>query len=426
MLLVGLPKELIRHICSYLPCESALEFILVCRSTYQACDDWTVWRTVAIRSGGYISPVFIPTIGNQSAWKQYVIAATKAEDCDGHWTTRDLEDWLPQVVALGHPTVLQGQTSSLMQLYNLSLHDPAPAQNSCLTPPGTAVTFNTLSLHTWHLAQAAAFTVSVHYLAMQTLGEDCGELLCAVPWLPTNSPDFDQSNAEMLKKLTTIQHALANRVVGFFAARLRLARSTTSCKDGIYDPPSATTIPFSRQMSLPIPFMGEGLEDFCQCHLPAMADPRFITGDLWTGCMGFFSNHLAYGSGFNSIGGNSWDGIHHPEHDEIGDYPNGRSFEGIVRFELVSETNTSYTLQSNNFYSEGDLHRVRLDIIRKTGQLTMRHWNRMQVHHNFTDYFMITDGVITPFGIVSHMSSPGRWLWLWKLDWSAGPSKKET
>jgi hypothetical protein len=246
---------------------------------------------------------------------------------------------------------------------------------------------------------------------MQAPIEDCSEVLLSVPWVPTNSSEFDPSDQEKQKKLVAIQHALANRIVGFFCVRLRLYRITTPCQDGLYGPPSALTIPFFRQMNLPVPFIENSLESFCKCDLPAMADPTFITKDQWTGCTGLFDNPLGYP--FNAIGGQHAGGFEHPPLSaRPGTYPNGRAFEGVVRFQLVRENNISYTLQSNNFHSEVELHRIRLDITRETGQLTMHHWHRMR-----TD-FMTTYGVITPFGIVSHFNLRSIWLWLWKVEWS--------
>jgi hypothetical protein len=197
----GLPKELIRQICSCLPCESALRFTFVCRFIYQACDDWTVWQTVATRSGRWMSSLSIPISGNRNAWKRYVVAAAKAEVNFGNWTLRDLDEWLPQVAALCHPAVLEGQTSSLMQLYELTLHDPALKQFCESSLSGESRDFEKLSIHAWQRAQAAAFSASVHYLSLQAPGEECGPLACTVPWLPTSSLDPDQLTKKSSRSL---------------------------------------------------------------------------------------------------------------------------------------------------------------------------------------------------------------------------------
>jgi hypothetical protein len=421
----GLPKELIRQICSCLPCESALRFTFVCRFIYQACDDWTVWRTVVTRNGRYIGALTTPASGDRDAWKQYVIAAAKAEGNSRNWRLQDLEEWFPQAAALCHPAILEGQTSSLMQLYGLALHDSTLGDGCESTPSRFNYDFKNLSTHTWQLVQAAAFSLSMHYLAIQVPSEECDELARAVPWLPTNPPEIEQTNTEETKKIAVIQHALANRIVGFLGARFSLTRATIPREPAIFDPPSATTIPFSRQMNLPLPFKPNSLESFCQCHLPAMADPRFMTDGPWTGTFGHLNSYPPGSVGFNSIGGPHWDGyIGYGGGDPMGWYPHGRSFEGVVRFELVHEDDTSYTLQSNNFHSQGDQHRIRLDVTRETGQLTMNHWHRMQGYGNVPAHFPPTDGVLTPFGIVSHIQRH-IWLWLWKVDWSAGTPEEE-
>ena len=45
-MLGDLPLEVLRHICTNLSPEAALSFAHSCRNTYQACDDWIVWRSI--------------------------------------------------------------------------------------------------------------------------------------------------------------------------------------------------------------------------------------------------------------------------------------------------------------------------------------------------------------------------------------------
>jgi hypothetical protein len=181
-------------------------------------------------------------------------------------------------------------------------------------------------------------------------------------------------------------------------------------------------------MRLPVPFAEKGLETFCQCHLPTMNDPKFITDGPWTGTTGLLRTYPENDPTFISIGGIHSDGFDRPNLPASpGSYPNGRAFEGAVRFKLIREDDASYTLQSNNFHSEADLHRIRLDVDKTTGQLTMQHWHRFDAW--LGRELPKTDGVITPFGIVTHINAPGSlglWMWLWKVEWSADIYEEES
>ena len=90
LLLCSLPKELLRQICSYLPCPSALDFLLVCRTTYRDCDDWTVWREIARRDIARHATLVISDMGARDWWKRYVVAAIKAIRALGDWKVQDL------------------------------------------------------------------------------------------------------------------------------------------------------------------------------------------------------------------------------------------------------------------------------------------------------------------------------------------------
>jgi hypothetical protein len=168
-------------------------------------------------------------------------------------------------------------------------------------------------------------------------------------------------------------------------------------------------------MSLPQPFSPMSIENFATCHLATMADPSFFIESTWIGCFCVLGD---YGLPFNAIGGRWADTVSSPEDTNsptalAGTFPHGRGFESVIRFRVVGKAgNGSYQLQSNNFYSEAELHNLRITVHRETGYLTIHHWHRMNPD------FMITEGVITPFGVVSWLQLQGRWMWLWRVDWS--------
>jgi hypothetical protein len=425
VLFTRLPKELLRQISSNLPCQSALDLLLVSRYVYLACNDWTVWQAVAAQhlpNLRYPGSLAEPNTTSTQGWKRFAIAAAKAERSAGRWTIKDLREWMLQLAALGHPSIVQSDDPSLDQLYSTTLFNPTSAQTNESHPSVTVESVQKSTLQTWQLAQAAAFTITMRYLSIPAPSQSCSAVdLQSVPWLRTSSFVWDGASKEEQAKYVAVQHTLANRIVGLLCTSLQAARATTAtpghgsaCTFELGAPPSTARIPIPRQIRLPFPFASETVQAFGTCHLPVMSDPTFFTNDEWTGC---FSLPGQYGQVFDSVGGRFHDGF---PRDDIGlsappgDFPHGRSFEGVIRFQLIENGGCEYyKLQSNNFYSAGGLHRIRIQVERRTGQLAIHHW------HPMVQDLMVTDGIITPFGILSYLNNRSSWLWLWKTDWSA-------
>lgn len=396
-----LPIELLRQICRKLPCQSALNFILTCRSIHHACKDWTVWRAVVTQALPNATHLDLPTT---ASWKSYAIAAAKATATTPNrpWTIKDLGTWLPQMSALQNPAVARCDFTFLAALWGITAGGIPHAQyveNDVRHLSGVVRGYDA---ETCFAAQAASFALAVRFLEREGLIERPRDWLWSVPWLPTDDGE-DQA------KCVAIQHALANRTVGFFAASLRATRAANQP-----EPPSPTSIPFATLMNLPIPFSPDALEHFSTCHLPTMADPAYLTPGTWTGGI---SSGGDYGAPFNCIGGTHHDGYGCATtgaSEPAGDFPHGRDFEGVVRFALVSEGDGDvFELVSNNFHTEAELHRLRLAVNRRTGRIIVHHWHRMRAA------FMTTEGVVTPFGIVTRLLT-GVWMWLWKEEWGAG------
>ncbi|KAH7070124.1 hypothetical protein FB567DRAFT_220549 [Paraphoma chrysanthemicola] len=409
-----LPKELLRAISGHLPCQSALDFLLTCRHMYLVCDDWTVWRTLAVRN--VLSPHGIGMLSNgkQDGWKRCVIAAAKAARPPVEWALKDMETWIPHLAALCHPDILHDSALS-GGLPSCSMFDhPIVLQDSEDLISCSSNISEQTDLPAMQTAQAASFSLAVQCLSLSAPRECFVDLLRAVPWVEINMLELDDMTTEERTKAISLQHALANRVVGFMAATMRFTRGISHPF-----PPFADSIPFTRQMDLPLPFDLQGMEQFATCHLRVMAKPSFFTDSTWTGCLCIVPPaDLRTSPGalnFLSIGGTSMNGRVHGDTviaTPVGHYPNGNIFEAVARFQLVDEQNEDYyTLQSNNFHSEAMFHRVRLTVNRRTGWLSVHHW------HPLRQDFMTTGGVITPFGIVTWLNSPGAWMWLWKVDW---------
>lgn len=145
-----------------------------------------------------------------------------------------------------------------------------------------------------------------------------------------------------------------------------------------------------------------------------MTDPSFFISDEWTG---YSSISGSKKTTFNGIGGKNFDLLYHSDVGQwsgLGQFPQGRDFEPVVRFRLAEpyDGGDRYTLQSNNFYSEGELHILTIEVQRSIGRLKITHWHRLRPD------FMTTEAVITPFGIISGLVPHQCWLWLWKTKWS--------
>jgi hypothetical protein len=159
--LIDLPTEILRKICGILPCCSALDFPLVCRITYRACDDWTVWIAVLIHSGNF--PNGLPDTKDRGAWKSYTIAARRAMASYEHWTTRDFEGYMPQLFSLCHTRLLQSNGLHLEHIYNSTIAKATLAHNGETVHARATGRVGTYTLSIRQQAQAVAFCTAVHY-----------------------------------------------------------------------------------------------------------------------------------------------------------------------------------------------------------------------------------------------------------------------
>jgi len=104
-----LPVEVIRRIASCLAPESALNFLLVCLSVRDFCNDWTVWENIVRSHAGFFSKFSAFEETDHGVWKRYAIAAAKVNhfEYDGHALR-----WLPQLMA-SHRTQADSNSRSI-------------------------------------------------------------------------------------------------------------------------------------------------------------------------------------------------------------------------------------------------------------------------------------------------------------------------
>ncbi|KAH7381515.1 hypothetical protein BKA66DRAFT_418804, partial [Pyrenochaeta sp. MPI-SDFR-AT-0127] len=188
----------------------------------------------------------------------------------------------------------------------------------------------------------------------------------------------DVSPTEHQNRHISMNHALTDRAVSFFCARLRYARATGGTLFGstirFLASTLATTIPFACLMNLHPSFSIESLKGFSKCHLLAMTDLSFF---VYTKRTGWFSIAGWHRTVVDEVGGK----YHNAFADTLPEYfPNGRAFEGVVCFSLVHDIEvglkkTHYKLQSNNVRSEADFHNLPTRVERKTDQFIIDYWH---------------------------------------------------
>lgn len=105
-----LPIELLRRICSFGLCESALTLLKVNRRLHQACNDRQVFKSIIENRNGYGGKcwTYLPLTLSSSVenWARYALADSKARrlmDGDGEWDDTNgkegVDDWLPKLMA---------------------------------------------------------------------------------------------------------------------------------------------------------------------------------------------------------------------------------------------------------------------------------------------------------------------------------------
>jgi hypothetical protein len=141
-------------------------------------------------------------------------------------------------------------------------------------------------------------------------------------------------------------------------------------------PPSFQAIPLSSTMEIPVPFLRNAVQHFSKCHVGSILNPDFFTGDGWTE---YFCAILGNTTIFNAIGDRNVDLVYDNNVGQwsgLGEFPEGRDFESVVRFQLVEPHDADhdhYTLKSNNFYSEVELDDLTTTVERSTGRLSIAH-----------------------------------------------------
>jgi hypothetical protein len=101
-MLSDLPLEILRRICTYLSPESALSFAHSCRHTYQACDDWIVWRQIVKGSARVRIEPAAAVLEQGRKGKRYTMADARVVRSGNVVCGRPpIEQCMPQLMVLG-------------------------------------------------------------------------------------------------------------------------------------------------------------------------------------------------------------------------------------------------------------------------------------------------------------------------------------
>lgn len=411
--LITLSSEILGHICGYLPCSSALKFILVCRTTYRACNDWSVWRNILAFNTPHYYPFATVDPECRGGWKRCGVALSNASTNQNQWNDTDLEQWLPHVVACVSLTVLERDMSSLYPICDSVIRSITCASEFSFLPSSKPLKFSDKREQAWELAQAASLCLTTQTLAASNPKKSPDDPQGEPPLKLADLQYYSFPTVELGEGLSKLQ-TMAIRAIGLFSKQIRnrlcggLAASRSAGRSAAL--PTGATIPFTEYMTIRAPFIIDDLRKMNTCHLLSMTEPTFLTESEWTGYLGtIFLNGI---TSIAAIGGFHWDGFPASK-DENVELGGGRSlqsrrYEPVVRFKVVEhESLGQYTLQSNDFHSKAMLHNMQITVFRATGQLLIEEWQQYCLERQ------IVGGEITPFGIVIKSAI---WMWLWNID----------
>jgi hypothetical protein len=100
--LTRLPVEVLRAIFLQLPSSAALALVRTCRRIHAACDDPDTWRNF-VAAQPTLAGAYRAVLGRrteQGGWRRYVVADALAASQHGALDGKDVENWLPHVIAL--------------------------------------------------------------------------------------------------------------------------------------------------------------------------------------------------------------------------------------------------------------------------------------------------------------------------------------
>lgn len=440
-----LPLEIIRLISVYLSPEAALSFTHICRHTYWAFDDWSIWRNIVKGSALLRIKSLSTGIERHCALNSPMMAhLSVAQSGDAPHNVTAVEQYAPQLMVLGCKNRIYWESVQMLTMVTDTMAAPLDLQiiyDQCralvsrqeypsslvrakaddskwfefMTDPTSR--FETrawLSAQTASLCFAAGALSNTGYVYQS---EEPFARLEDVQWFKSTTNQRNCSDSLVM------QHALANAAVGSFCLELRAAlygeRTIGEDFAGTSSPPTTSNIPLASQIATGLPSLQDSVKDSPPSCLMATVGPDFFVNQAWTG---YLSTRGDWRSVYHGIGCHNLRDLpsaHFVNHVSSAKVP--IAVDHRVRFRIIeSLANGDFVLQSNYFHTRDDMYSLTMLVERRTGRLSIC----MSRPGDATPRSLQAESrnaLNTPFGIVYGIE-PGSWLWLWKAEWSEGQS----
>lgn len=425
-----LPTEIIRRIAASGPCASVLSLLLTSRKIHNACDDWTVYKSVIENhsNGGrqwILGTLILPS--HKGIWARYALADMLAWQfmASAINTPREnMHRWAPMLIASHrtssyfHPDYQLSSVDPLLDFGNVKqlskslrgLEDSPEA----LLPFQFCVTacsmfhqnhqrdfdsdLNRMSLYGsllgYNFEQESRFELSRVIANLERFPQSAFPHEVRDPTIP-----LTRLLSLAYKALPLIYYeliiAIANNTVYVPTYPTHLPGTQTPfppqpARPPNHYPPTAIQIPFASLINMPLPFSSVGGRSFSTAHLPTMTDPSFFSEGTWAG----YSLSVL----------------------EMDDDPRTVIFDtplSDMKFQTRASPNDSNIVDIwCEKICDGVLapFRFRGTLWRDSGRIAL-------IQCCVSAYIDITfEAVMTPFGIIGSWTL-GHWLWLWKSEW---------
>ena len=389
-----LPAEIIQRIASFSSCESVLALLEVNRMLYKTCNDALVFKSI-IKNGsghGVLKPWKCDLISQSTststlarlaladsrartwlagielcAWSDELLGSDMLGENqrmpqDEEQKPRDdivntsLMKWAPQLVALHHPFIAEGELLRLVAQFQIKWNSRG------------------------YLGQYPQSDFAISLCVVSTILHSGSAPVLTNITLDGAAQAYLQIE-EKLRKILSTQTFNPDLGPAGFACALLLKRGAHFRQIQLPDP---YKIPFPSLLDIPMPFSSEGF--LGTSHLRVMTSILFLEGGEW---VGYYSYSLNLTHPNRVRIDPPMTGIHFASNPELG--VGGMQASGV-------DSVGNFTL-SGNFHANGVV------------QMT-KTYDPM--------FFWDWSASMTPFGIVGYWGRSGRYqglFWLWKKEW---------
>lgn len=423
-----LPTEIIRRIAASGPYASLLSLLLTNRKVYDACDDWTVYKSVienhSVRGREWIETVILPS--HKGIWARYALADMLAWEFMTYTLNAPRENmskWAPMLIASHRtssyfrPGHQLSSVDPLLDFKNVKRLSKDLRGLEDLTEALLPLQFCVTACSMFHQNHERDFDSDTNrtslyasllgYSSEEESSLELSTVLSNLERFPQSAFPHDLHDPTIpltrllslaYKALPLIYYELIIAIVNntiyapiwpTYLPGTQIPFPPQPARPPNHYPPTAMQIPFQSLLNMSLPFSSEDERSFSTAHLPKMTDPSFLSEGTWAGySLSVFQNGVP----------------------RIGKFDTPLS---EIKFETRASPNDANIL---DIWSEkicdgiGALFRFRGTLRRDSGRMTL-------TQCCVQPYIDITlEVVMTPFGIVGSWIN-GQWLWLWKSEW---------